>query len=159
MSADLSTFYKKINLVFEQVIKMLHLALTYPITSNVAERSFSKLKLLLSPLRSRMGNQKLNYLALMSTHKDCLSKISTKFVIEKFKENPRKAHFIQKAKAGIYILTSNLKRFRSFPENVSAFFPGLFPAFLRYDSGIRPKKHQKQNGKNGNIFRKKSGIF
>ena len=92
MSADLSTFYKKINPVFEEVIKMLHLALTYPITSNEAERSFSKLRLLLSPLRSRMGNQKLNYLALMSTHKDRLSKISTKFVIEKFKENPRKAH-------------------------------------------------------------------
>ena len=151
MSADLSTFYKKINPVFEQVIKMLHLALTYPITSNVAERSFSKLKLLLSPLRSRMGNQKLNYLALMSTHKDRLSKISTKFVIEKFKENPRKAHFIQKAKAGIYILTSKLKRFRS--------FSGKCVRFFRNDSGIRPRKHQKQTGKNGNIFWKKSGIF
>ena len=66
----------------------------------------------------------------MSTHKDRLSKISTKFVIEKFKENPRKAHFIQKAKAGIYILTSKLKRFRSFSGKCVRFFSGLFPPFF-----------------------------
>ena len=36
----------------------------------------------------------------------------------------------------------------------------LFPSFSRNDSGIRPKKkHRKQTGKNGNIFRKKCGIF
>ena len=42
-------------------------------------------------------------------------------------------------------LTLKLKRFRFFPENVSAFFQKsfrFFPAFFRNDSGIRPENYK-----------------
>ena len=89
--AALSEFYRKINPVFTEVKKLIHLLLTYPITSNEAERSFSKLKLLLASTRSSMGEARLNNLALMGTHKSRLSNISTESIIQKFKEKPRHA--------------------------------------------------------------------
>ena len=89
--AAISEFYRKINPVFTEVKKLIHLLLTYPITSNEAERSFSKLKLLLASTRSSMGEARLNNLALMGTHKSRLSNISTESIIQKFKEKPRHA--------------------------------------------------------------------
>ena len=69
--------------------------LTYPITSSEAECSFSKLKLLLAPTRSTMSKQRINYLALMSTHRNRLEKISTGYIIKQFKQLPRKANLGQ----------------------------------------------------------------
>ena len=85
--ARLSEFYRKMNPVFSEVKKLVCLLLTYPITFNGAERSFSKLKLLLASTRSAMGEARLNNLALMGTHKSRLSKISTESIIQKFKES------------------------------------------------------------------------
>ena len=89
--ARLSEFYRKMNPVFSEVKKLVCLFLTYPITFNGAERSFSKLKLLLASTRSAMGEARLNNLALMGTHKSRLSKISTESIIQKFKEKARHA--------------------------------------------------------------------
>ena len=80
--------------------------LTYPITSNEAERSFSKLKLLLASTRSAMGEARLNNLVLMGTHKSRLSKISTEIIIQKFKEKPRHAK-LQKKIVSDYIPSSD----------------------------------------------------
>ena len=91
MIASLSTFYKNINSVFEQLKLLLQLVLTYPITSNEAERSFSKLKLLLAPTRATMRDARLNHLALMGAHRNRLARIPTEFIVNKFKEQLRHA--------------------------------------------------------------------
>ena len=91
MIASLSTFYKNINSVFEQLKLLLQLVLTYPITSNEAEQSFSKLKLLLAPTRATMMDARLNHLALMGAHRNRLAGIPTEFIVKKFKEQPRHA--------------------------------------------------------------------
>jgi len=47
--------------------------LTIPVSVASAERSFSKLKLIKSNLRSTMSQQRLNRLALLSIEKDFLN--------------------------------------------------------------------------------------
>ena len=91
----LSDFYKKISPVFTETKKLLQLVLTFPITSNEAERGFSKLKVLLAPLRSTMKEKRLNNQAIMSTHKNRLDKLSTDSIIKKFKASPRHALLIK----------------------------------------------------------------
>ena len=65
-SETLSSFFVKISTVFKETKLLLQLVLTFPITSNEAERSFSQLKLLLSSRRSTMTDKRLNNLALMA---------------------------------------------------------------------------------------------
>ena len=55
---------------FESVRKLLQIALTLPVTSCGAERSFSAMKILKNRLRSAMVDERLNGLALMYIHKD-----------------------------------------------------------------------------------------
>ena len=55
---------------FESVRKLLHIALTLPVTSCEAERSFSAMKVLKNRLRPTMVDKRLNGLALTYIHKD-----------------------------------------------------------------------------------------
>ena len=58
--------------------------LTIPVTVASAERSFSKLKLLKSYLRSTMTQERLNDLAMIALENDMLEKINYKSIIEDF---------------------------------------------------------------------------
>ena len=80
----LSCFYQKINTVFTQTRLLLKIVLTYPVTSNEAERSFSKLKLLLSDTRTTMSISRINDLALMSTYKGLVENMSTYSIIRDY---------------------------------------------------------------------------
>ena len=51
-SETLSSFFVKISTVFQETKLLLQLVLTFPITSNEAEQSFSQLKLLLIDIPS-----------------------------------------------------------------------------------------------------------
>ena len=77
---------------FIEFLVGLDLFNTYPITSNKAEQSLSKLKLLLAP-RSTMSVKRINNLALMGTHRNRLVDFSTEFIVKKFKGKPRNATF------------------------------------------------------------------
>ena len=70
---------------------MLQLILTYPITLNEAERSFSQLKRLLTSRRTTMGEQRLNN--LMGAHRSRLSEISNAILIDKFNGKQRMVTF------------------------------------------------------------------
>ena len=83
-----SQFYFSINSVFRDSKLLLQLILTYPITSNEAERSFSQLKRLLTSRRTTMGEQRLNN--LMGAHR---SVIFNAIVIEKFNGKKRMVTF------------------------------------------------------------------
>ena len=58
--------------------------LTIPVTVASAERSFSKLKLLKSYLRSTMTQERLNDLAMIALESDILEKIDYESIIENF---------------------------------------------------------------------------
>ena len=86
--ARLSEFYRKMNPVFSEVKKLVCLFLTYPITFNGAERSFSKLKLLLASTRSAMGEAWLNNLALW----ELIRAISSRFQLNPSFKNSKRAN-------------------------------------------------------------------
>ena len=58
--------------------------LTIPVTVASAERSFIKLKLLKSYLRSAMTQERLNDLAMIALESDMLEKIDYERIIEDF---------------------------------------------------------------------------
>lgn len=62
----------------------LQLYLTIPVTTATAERSFSKLKLIKSYLRSTMAQTRLSDLALLSIEHEETQKTNINEVVEKF---------------------------------------------------------------------------
>ena len=69
---------------YPNVIIAYRILLTIPVTFASAERSFSKLKLLLSYLRSTMTQKRLNGLATIALEIDVLEKINYEDIIEAF---------------------------------------------------------------------------
>ena len=70
--------------------------LTIPVTVASAERSFSKLKLLKSYLRSTMTQERLNDLAMIALESDILEKIDYKSIIEDLiSRNPTRMRLFQ----------------------------------------------------------------
>jgi hypothetical protein len=68
--------------------------LTIPVTVASAERSFSKLKLIKSYLRSTMSQQRLNGLALLAIEKEMLTEIDYNSLINDFaSQKARKVNF------------------------------------------------------------------
>lgn len=68
--------------------------LTIPITVASAERSFSKLKILKSYLRSTMSQERLNALAVISIEKEFLEKLDYESLIDDFaSKNARRSMF------------------------------------------------------------------
>ncbi|KAK0155352.1 Zinc finger MYM-type protein 1 [Merluccius polli] len=62
----------------------LRIALTLPVTVASAERSFSKLKLIKTYLRSSMGQERLSGLAVISINRDVAQKLSYDDLIADF---------------------------------------------------------------------------
>ena len=81
---SLADVYRAMGPVFKATRKLIQLVLTFPITSNEGERSFSLLKRLLHYSRVRMTESRLNYLAIMSLHPNRLGILSTESIIDQF---------------------------------------------------------------------------
>lgn len=58
------------DLILENLCAAFKVIAILPITSNEAERSFSRMKLIKSDLRSTMTNERLNSLAILAIHRD-----------------------------------------------------------------------------------------
>ncbi|XP_024626895.1 zinc finger MYM-type protein 1-like [Medicago truncatula] len=69
---------------FPNTIIAYRILLTIPVTVASAERSFSKLKLLKSYLRSTMSQERLNGLALIAIENDILEKIQYEDLVDEF---------------------------------------------------------------------------
>ena len=69
---------------FPQFQKLLVLFLTIPVTVASAERSFSKLKLIKTYLRSKMDQSKLTNLAILSIENDVARNLDKIEIIRKF---------------------------------------------------------------------------
>lgn len=90
-------FYDLPNIKNAKVLKIL---IALPCTTCTVERSFSNLRRLKTWLRSTMGENRLNGLAMMSVHRQLQSKFINENlqdfhskVVEKFTKNPRKLCF------------------------------------------------------------------
>ncbi|KAM1723629.1 hypothetical protein ACFX13_022258 [Malus domestica] len=92
-SIDILNYLKRMR-CFPTASVAYRILLTIPITVASAERSFSKLKLLKSYLRSTMLQERLNGLALISIESDFLEKIDYEVLIDDFAaKNARRAIF------------------------------------------------------------------
>ena len=75
--------------VLPELIKLLKKALTIPVTSASAERSFSALKRIKTYLRGTMGQSRLNHLAILAIERDIPLNLDA--VIDRFDANhPRR---------------------------------------------------------------------
>jgi hypothetical protein len=72
------------NALFPNLTTTLRVILTYPVSVASAERSFSKLKLVKSYLRSTMGQDRLNGLTRMSIEKEIVANLDNGVVIQAF---------------------------------------------------------------------------
>ena len=70
--------------MLSEVAKLLKLFLVVPATTATAERSFSDLKFIKTPLRSSMTQKRLNHFMLISQNKELVDKIDTTKIAEEF---------------------------------------------------------------------------
>ena len=69
---------------FQNVAIMLRIYLCLMVSNCSGERSFSKLKLIKNEHRTTMGQERLNWLSLMSIESDILRQIDFTDIIDKF---------------------------------------------------------------------------
>ncbi|KAK9741250.1 hypothetical protein RND81_03G092400 [Saponaria officinalis] len=82
-SMDILKFLKRKS-YFPNTFIVYRILLTIPVTVVSAERSFSKLKILKSYMRSTMLQERLNGLALIAIEKDLLEKVDYRSLIDEF---------------------------------------------------------------------------
>jgi hypothetical protein len=72
----------KMKAIFPQIFKLFSIYLSIPVTSATAERSFSCLRRLKNWLRSSMGQDCLNALAILNIESDFISSLDLQLVID-----------------------------------------------------------------------------
>ncbi|XP_039045651.1 uncharacterized protein LOC120185532 [Hibiscus syriacus] len=94
-STDVLKFMKKVD-CFPNALIAFRVLLTIPVTVASAERSFSKMKLLKSYLRSTMSQERLNGLALIAIENDLLESLDYKELVNNFaSKNARRTNLFR----------------------------------------------------------------
>ena len=80
---------------FPELLKVLKILFTMPVTSCEAERSFSTLKRLKTYLRSTMGEDRLNSLAVLNIHRGVCNIVMEEEIekLVKFSEGQRRSMY------------------------------------------------------------------
>ena len=79
------------HVAFPEAIKLYKIALTVPVASASAEISFSVLKRLKNYLRSTIGQQRLNDLAILAIERDLAKLLNYESVVDIFmRQSPRR---------------------------------------------------------------------
>ena len=80
---ELAEFIFPLKIAFTELCKVIQITLTLPTTTATCERSFSKLKLIKSHLRTTMADRRLKAIAVLSVHKHRAMDIDLDFVVDK----------------------------------------------------------------------------
>ena len=70
--------------MFSEILKLLQIYLTCPVSSATAERTFSTLRRLKTYLRSSMTQKRLNHLIIVATHKERAELVDLKSIANTF---------------------------------------------------------------------------
>ena len=80
--------------MFSEVLHLIKIFYTIPVTTATAERTFSALRRLKTYLRATMSQQRLNHTMLLYVHKDRTDKIDIVNIARSFiKENDRRRNY------------------------------------------------------------------
>ena len=77
---------QKMENVFQNIFTLIKIAMTFPLTSNIDERSFSQMRIIKNYLRSTMSDNRLSNLAVIKINKDLeidITKVVDKFASKK----------------------------------------------------------------------------
>lgn len=77
---------------YPHIKDLFKIFVTLPVTTSTSERSFSAMKRLRSYLRNTMGNERLNGLALLNTHRHL--SVSCEEVLQELMKKPRRVDFV-----------------------------------------------------------------
>ena len=83
---DLYEYLLLLNMAFSELKKLTQIALNLPLSTAGVERTFSKLKIIKSYLRTSMANRRLSNLAIVSFHRKRALNIDLECVIDRFIE-------------------------------------------------------------------------
>ncbi|XP_040077567.1 zinc finger MYM-type protein 1-like [Ixodes scapularis] len=75
---------ESLRVLLPEVVKLLQIAMTIPVTSCSSERSFSCLRRVKTYLRSTMGQARLNHTALLHCHKELARQVDLDLVANEF---------------------------------------------------------------------------
>ena len=67
----------KLDNIFSEIVKLAKIIITTPMSTADAERRFSSMKRIKSRLRSKMGNNRLNALGILSMEKTLINEKGT----------------------------------------------------------------------------------
>ena len=81
---DLAVVLHPYREAFPKLYKLVQISLTLPISTSSAERSFSKLRIIKTYLRSRMGSARLSNLAILSIESDRAEKLNFDQFVDEF---------------------------------------------------------------------------
>jgi len=80
--------------MFSEIVRLLRLYLTIPVTTATAERSFSSLRRIKTYLRSTMTEQRLNNILLLHAHKEMMDALNLTEIARLFVScNARRVEF------------------------------------------------------------------
>ena len=75
---------------YPNLMKLFHVKRSLPVSSAEAERSFSTMKRVMTPLRNRMTDDKLSELCLLSSERDITERLDINNVIDIFNVKPHR---------------------------------------------------------------------
>ena len=70
---------------FDQLLQLIHIAITLPVTSASTERFFSALKRVKTYMRNTMGGKRLSNLLVICTETNCVKKLNFNALVDKFR--------------------------------------------------------------------------
>ena len=77
-------FVSKYENAFQEIKKLVNIACTIPVTSVQSERSFSCLKLIKTHLRTKMLDERLSNIAILSMHSERAKAMDLDKVVDRF---------------------------------------------------------------------------
>ena len=93
---DLAEVLEPYRDAFFDLHKLVNISLTLPVTSASCERSFSKLKLIKTPLRSSSGHERTSDIAVLSVNEQRTKQLDINYVIDLFAVNHQNRRIVLK---------------------------------------------------------------